>query len=109
MAIQEGSNRNVYLLGAGFSADANAPLVHDFLDKAHQLLDDPDSHLDGIERAQFERVFEFRREMAQSRDKIRIDLDDIEQLFGLVEISVRLGFEEPAVRQAMVYVIAKTL
>ena len=29
-------------------------------------------------------------QMAQAREKVRIDLDDIEQLFGLVEISQRL-------------------
>jgi hypothetical protein len=28
--------------------------------------------------------------MAQAREKIHLDLDDIEQLFGLVEISYRL-------------------
>jgi hypothetical protein len=102
-------DRNVYILGAGFSKDAGAPLIHDFLDRARELFDDPDSSLDAREREQFEQVFKFKREVAKAREKFRIDLDNIEQLFGLVEMSQRLGTEPPAPREATVYLIAKTL
>jgi hypothetical protein len=102
-------DRNVFILGAGFSKDAGAPLVHDFLDKAREFFDDPDSALDPPERAQFEQVFRFKREVAKAREKFRIDLDNIEQLFGLVEMSQRLGSDPPAPREATVYLIAKTL
>jgi hypothetical protein len=102
-------DRNVFILGAGFSRDAGAPLVHDFLDRARELFDDPDSALDIQEREQFEQVFKFKREVAKAREKFRIDLDNIEQLFGLVEMSQRLGSEPPAPREATVYLIAKTL
>lgn len=86
----ETQDHNVYILGAGFSKDAGAPLIHDFLDRAREFFDDPDSALDPHERAQFEAVFKFKREVAKAREKFRIDLDDIEQLFGLVEMSQRL-------------------
>lgn len=89
--------------------DAGAPLVRDFLDKAREFYADPDSALDVEERQQFATVFEFKREVARAREKFRIDLDDIEQLFGLVEMSQRLGSESPATRDATVYLIAKTL
>lgn len=102
-------DHNVYILGAGFSKEAGAPLVHDFLDRAREFFADPDSALDTQEREQFERVFKFKREVARAREKFRIDLDDIEQLFGLVEMSQRLGSESPATRDATVYLIAKTL
>ena len=102
-------DHNVYILGAGFSRDAGAPLIHDFLDRARELFDDPDSDLDSQERGQFEQVFKFKREVAKAREKFRIDLDNIEQLFGLVEMSQRLGSEVPATRDATVYLIAKTL
>jgi len=106
---REVQDHNVYILGAGFSRDAGAPLIHDFLDKAREFFDNPDSGLDLSERVQFEQVFKFKREVAKAREKFRIDLDDIEQLFGLVEMSHRLGSEPPAPRDATVYLIAKTL
>jgi NAD-dependent SIR2 family protein deacetylase len=102
-------DRNVFILGAGFSADAGAPLINNFLDAARELYDDPDSGLDDLEKAEFEAVFQFKKHVAQAREKFRIDLDNIEQLFGLIEMSHRLGSEGSAVRDAMVYVIAKTL
>jgi hypothetical protein len=102
-------DRDVYILGAGFSAGAGAPLIHNFLDVSKQLHDRPYSGLEPFEREHFKRVFEFRREMAQARDKIRIDLDDIEQLFGLVEVSHRFRGTPLETRNSMVYLIAKTL
>lgn len=102
-------DRNVFILGAGFSATAGAPLVHDFLDKSRVLLDDPLSPLNAAEREHFQRVFRFRRDVAQAREKVIIDLDDIEQLFGLVEISHRLGKTPRETWDSTVYLIAKTL
>jgi hypothetical protein len=54
----EFSNRNVFILGAGFSAAAGAPVVRDFLDCARQFYDDPVSGLDEHEREHFKKVFE---------------------------------------------------
>lgn len=103
------TDRNVYILGAGFSAGANAPLLYNFLDKSRELVDDPGSGLDDNERAEFRTVFEFRRKMAQAREKVKMDLDNIEQLFGLVEMQQRLGRNGSGARRATVYLIAKTL
>jgi len=103
------SDRNVFILGAGFSRDAGAPLIHDFLDRARGFYDDPEGGLDTHERAQFAEVFRFKREVAKAREKFRIDLDNIEELFGLVEMSQRLGSTSAETRDAMVYLIAKTL
>jgi hypothetical protein len=102
-------DHNVYILGAGFSRDAGAPLIHDFLDRAREFYADPDMPLDAVERQHFEKVFKFKREITKAREKFRIDLDNIEQLFGLVEMSQRLGDESQETRDAMVYLIAKTL
>jgi hypothetical protein len=103
------TDHNVYILGAGFSNGAGAPLIHNFLDVSKQLHDRPYSGLKPFEREHFKCVFAFRREMAQARDKIRIDLDDIEQLFGLVEVSRRFRSAPLETRNSMVYLIAKTL
>jgi len=102
-------DRNVFILGAGFSAAAGAPLLPDFLDRAREFFDNPSSGLNSTQRAQFNNVFEFRRKMSQAREKIVLDLDNIENLFGLVEISKRLGQTDTATRQSTVYLIAKTL
>lgn len=102
-------DRNVFILGAGFSADAGAPLVHDFLDVSRELFDNPESDLDEREKELFGRVFEFKKHVAQAREKFKIDLDNLEELFGLIEMSHRLDPERADVRDAMVYVIAKTL
>jgi hypothetical protein len=103
------ADRNVFVLGAGFSAQAGAPLIRDFLDKSRELMDDPSSGLEPFERERFSEVFRFRREMAQAREKVMIDLDNIEELFGLVEMSQRLGDDTRQTRDATVYMIAKTL
>jgi len=105
----EPTDRNVFVLGAGFSAHAGVPLITGFLDRSRQLMDDPSSGLDPFERDSFKRVFEFRRAMAQACEKVAIDLDNIEELFGLVEMSQRLGGERRDTRDATVYMIAKTL
>lgn len=103
------TDRNVFILGAGFSREAGAPLLNDFLDRSREIYDDPVSNLDEYERSQFADVFRFKREVAKAREKFRIDLDNIEQLFGLVEMASRLGTTPPATRDATVYLIAKTL
>jgi len=103
------TDRNVYILGAGFSAAAGAPVVRDFLDRAREILDDPDSDLNDYERDAFKEVFAFKRRVAQAREKVVIDLDDIEQLFGMVEMSCRLGKAPYSLRDSTVYLIAKTL
>jgi len=105
----DAADRNVFVLGAGFSAHAGAPLVRDFLDKSRELMDNPSSGLEPFERAHFSEVFRFRREMAQAREKVMIDLDNIEELFGLVEMSQRLGDRTRETRNSTVYMIAKTL
>jgi NAD-dependent SIR2 family protein deacetylase len=102
-------DRNVYILGAGFSASAGAPLVRDFIDRSRLYFDDPSSNLEKGERQHFERFLEFKRRMSQAREKVKIDLDDIEQLFGLVEMSQRLEHTRRDTRDSTVYVIAKTL
>jgi hypothetical protein len=106
----EPTDRNVYIVGAGFSRDAGAPLIQDFLDRAREFLDDPQSSLNGSDRQHFQKVFEFKRRVAQAAEKVDIDLDNIEQLFGLLEMSERLGIGSAEdVRPSMRVLIARTL
>lgn len=107
--VNEITNRNVLILGAGFSVSAGAPLINNFLDVAREFYDDPVSGLDDQERQYFHEVFTFKQEMSRAREKMKIDLDNIEHLFGLVEMRQRLKNSNPATRDATVYLIAKTL
>ncbi len=102
-------DRNVYILGAGFSAAAGAPLINNFLDVAASLWEDPDAPLSADERRAFGTVFAFRREMSQAREKVRIDLDNVEHLFGLVEIAHRLSPSSQDTKQSILTLIATTL
>lgn len=99
----------VFILGAGASAPAGIPMIRNFLDTSREFFDNPQSQLSEAELQYFNEVFEFRRRMAQAREKISIDLDDIEELFGLVEMTFRLGVTNSSTRDATVYLIAKTI
>jgi NAD-dependent SIR2 family protein deacetylase len=76
---------------------------------AREFYDDPTSGLDAEERKYFRDVFAFKQDMSRAREKMKIDLDNIEHLFGLVEMRQRLKNADPATRDATVYLIAKTL
>jgi hypothetical protein len=107
--MDKATDRNVYLLGAGFSHPAGAPLIYDFLERSRQYMNNRPAELDDFGMEHFHRVFAFKQEMAKAREKISVDLDNIEDLFGLVEMSCRLGITTTDTRDSMIYVIAKTL
>ena len=89
--------KNVFILGAGFSAEAGAPVVRNFFENAMELWKDPNSQLNDEERKIFELVFEYRHKLEIAESKIQIDLDNIEDLFGTVEMACQLGNEDPQV------------
>ena len=102
--------KNVYIVGAGFSADAGAPVIQNFFDKAMELWKDPNSALGEEERKIFRRVFDYRKELEIAESRVQIDLDNIEDLFGVVEMACQLGIGDPqTVRKDLVYVILRTL
>lgn len=105
-----GFRKNVYVLGAGFSADAGAPLTSDFFSRARSLRDNPDSAFTREEREVFGRVIQYRFELDKALAKILVDLDNIEQLFGFLEMELRLssGADE-TLRNDMIYLITRTL
>ena len=103
-------DKNVYILGAGASADAGAPLMWNFLRKARELLDNAKSGLSQDARERFQRVFEYRASLYPALRKIKVDLDNIEELFGLVDMAKQFGDERTdAMRKDLIYLIARTL
>jgi len=102
--------KNVFVLGAGFSADAGAPIMNDFLRCAMELRYDPVSPLNEYDRKMFDRVIEYRFALNRALAKILVDLDNIEQLFGFLEMDLQLsGNIEAERRSDMRYLIGRTL
>ncbi len=102
--------KNVYVLGAGFSADAGAPLMNDFFSRARNLKDDPGSVLALHERDIFGRVIQYRFELDKALAKVLVDLDNIEQLFSFLEMELQLSSPGAATsKNDMTYLIARTL
>jgi len=79
-------DRTVYVLGAGFSADAGVPTVKTFLQRAREYFDAPTSPLPAYLEPHYKTVLRFRQDVKRSRDSLRLDLDDIEILFSLIDM-----------------------
>lgn len=102
--------KNVFIVGAGFSAEAGAPVVRTFFEQAMELLKNPGSGLEPQERDIFREVFDYRQQLEAAEAKVQVDLDNIEDLFGTVEMATQLGFgDAQTVKGKLVYVILRTL
>ncbi len=82
-------SRFVFVLGAGASAAANAPLASNFMDKARFLLRGGD--LPEKDTAAFNLVFKAREALKAAHSKANLDLTDIEALFGAFEMASLFG------------------
>lgn len=73
----------VFILGAGASKEAGAPVVANFLDTAEELLKAGNL---GEYTEDFERVFDARSKLQVVQSKAELDLDNIESIFATFEI-----------------------
>ena len=83
------NDNNVYILGAGFSADAGLPVISNFLARMRDAVDWLESGGRVAEREAIERVLDFRHQSAAAGYRVNLDLDNIENLFSLAD--ARLG------------------
>jgi hypothetical protein len=81
--MRPNNNNNVYILGAGFSAEAGLPLVTSFLARMRDAVDWLDDNGREEERQAIGRVLEFRHRSSAAGYRINLDLDNIEHLFSL--------------------------
>jgi hypothetical protein len=81
--VRPNNDNNVYILGAGFSAEAGLPLIASFLGRMHDAVDWLEQNERDEERSAIERVLQFRHESAAAGYRINIDLDNIEHLSSL--------------------------
>lgn len=95
------TNHNVYILGAGFSADAGVPLVNEFLYEMRaslNLLREMDRER---ERKAVVDVLTFRKEAASAALRVDLDVENIEDLFSLAAASSRADDLEEKVSTAI--------
>jgi hypothetical protein len=107
--------KTLFILGAGASKKAGAPLMANFLDRASDLLR---VKTPGVIEAkhQFEDVFTAISELQGIHSKSFLDLDNIEIVFGAIEMGVllkKLGKRDEAsiskLRDSLITLIYKTL
>ena len=87
---QLNNNHNVYILGAGFSADRGLPMIKDFMvvmRDAHQWLE---SNGRNREAEAIKAVLDFRLDAASAAYRVKLDLENIEELFSLASASSRV-------------------
>jgi hypothetical protein len=102
--------KNVFVLGAGASADAGAPLLRDFLDKARELMGNPHSPLSPGDRERFKHVFDYQWKLRVAESRVLVDLDNIEDLFSLMDLEDLAGIPEAhSVRTDLLRLIVMTL
>lgn len=78
------NDRNVYILGAGFSVEAGLPVIKDFMNRmrdAAAWLEERGNR--GDEVAAIESVLDFRLRAAAAAYRIPVNVENIEELFSL--------------------------
>ena len=83
------NNHNVYILGAGFSVDRGLPTIKDFMlsmRDAHEWLEASGRK---EEAKAIAKVLEFRLEAASAAYRVKLELENIEELFSLASASDR--------------------
>ncbi|UCH42385.1 MAG: hypothetical protein JSW16_06080 [Dehalococcoidales bacterium] len=82
--------KNVFILGAGASKTAGGPLMAEFLEKAEDLLRRGVIKDNEIKES-FQDVFSARTELNAIYTKSYLDIDNIESLFGAIEMAQVIG------------------
>jgi hypothetical protein len=99
------NDHNVYILGAGFSAEARYPLIKDFMNRmrdAAASLQDQSNRTE--ELAAIERVLDFRLKAASASYRVPLNVENVEELFSLASAS-----GDQSLSKAMPLAIAATL
>ena len=79
---------NLYILGAGASADAGAPLMNNFIDTAEDLLNENAYR----KNKNMQELFDNIKSLNSLHAKSKIDLNNIEAVLGLLEMYELLEF-----------------
>ena len=103
------SGKNVYILGAGASADAGGPLMDEFIEKARRLYINP-GVLNDYEKEKFKNALNFRDRFRRANDVVNFDFEHLEHTFSLIDMAGELGFPEAEkARDDFIFLIYRTL
>lgn len=105
----QAADRNVFVLGAGFSWAAGVPLVPEFLDFAKRIYHRGDGALSNEAHKRMGGALDFKKTIVGLRERIRMDLDNVETLLGLADMSRQLGDITIETWNDCTYLIAKTI
>ena len=83
------NDKNVYILGAGFSKEIGLPLQDDFLLVAKEVY-----FRDPTKYKHFERVFEYQNSLSKMRNFLSYPLLNLEHLFNLLEMDIYYSGDE---------------
>lgn len=104
--------KTVIILGAGASAHANAPMMSQFVDSIEDELPNQPRE----DRIHFQTVLDEHIRLRQTQIKTNIDLDNIEALYGILEVAHICGAfpdyseeDVPPVISSLRFVIARTI
>lgn len=84
------NDHNVYIVGAGFSAEAGLPLIKDFMNRMRdaavrlEAQGGRDREVEAISQ-----VLEFRLKAAGAAYRVPLNIENVEELFSLVSASAR--------------------
>jgi hypothetical protein len=81
------TDHNVYILGAGFSADAGLPLINGFLARMREAAQWLNDNNRNDEARSIRDVLEFRLKASGTAYRSNIDVENIEELFSLAAAS----------------------
>ena len=99
--------KNVYILGAGFSRAANGPLMNRFFDAMLDVRHRGQVNED--DKACLDSALGFRQEMAAASDNFIVNLDNLEDLFGLLEVKITGGEKTEDDRRRFILATLRTL
>jgi NAD-dependent SIR2 family protein deacetylase len=85
--------KTVFVFGAGASVESGAPLMANFLDKAEALLMRGGEGISFTkeESDAFKDVIQARKDLRLIHDKSNLEIDNIEALFGAIEMGAMIG------------------
>lgn len=99
------NDRNVYILGAGFSKDAGHPIIREFLNAMWDSVQWLEDQGWNAEVESIGKVMEFRLGAAGAALRVEVDLDNVEDLFSLASAYDAQSFEND-VRRAIAGTLA---
>jgi NAD-dependent SIR2 family protein deacetylase len=99
--------KNVFVIGAGASAHRGAPLMGNFVGTAREILDR--GALLPADANRFRNVIEYWIAHDLTEKAAKLKLANLEDLFGLVDLNVRVNPSVASVRRDMVFMILRTL